>query len=341
MFALIAHAACAKIPGVCEKFVRKIANYINSSPKRSAIFREFCECFQKNNHKMLKLSDTRWLYRHACVKRVLESWDTIQHFLTDMVITQKSTSGENLLCMMQNVDIKAYLLFLKYILHFFNNFNIYFQAVETRIQLLQSKSMDLLTQISNFLKPEFLNDLLNIEFEKTATHKSLEDIRLGSECEEYLRKLIKDEHINIAEVIRRNCLEFYITAAKEIRKRLPVNDKFLSKLKVLQPQILFHNDRESSFNDIFFIAETIGSFDEMALKKEWFSLHSDFTIMEKQNLSLLNFDNMWKEILQYQYSTNVIKFPNLKYLLNAIRALPNSNADSERVFSFLTDVKRN
>jgi len=69
-------------------------------------------------------------------------------------------------------------------------------------------------------------------------------------------------------------------------------------------------------------------------------LHSDFTIMEKQNLSILNFDNMWKEILQYQYSTNVIKYPNLKYLLNAIRALPNSNADSERVFSFLTDVKR-
>jgi len=137
--ALIAHAACAKIPGVCEEFVRKIANYINSSPKRSAIFREFCECFQKNNHKMLKLSDTRWLCRHACVKRVLESWDSIQHFFTDMIMTQKSTSGENLLCMMQNVDIKAYLLFLKYILHFFNNFNIYFQAVETRIQLLQPK----------------------------------------------------------------------------------------------------------------------------------------------------------------------------------------------------------
>jgi len=275
------------------------------------------------------------------VKRVLESWDNVQHFLTDMVMTQKSISGENLLCMMQNVDIKAYLLYLKYILHFFNNFNIYFQAVETRIQLLQPKSMDLLTKIStNFLKPEFLNDLLYIEFEKTATHKSLEDIRLGSECEEYLRKLIKDGHINIVEVIRRNCLEFYITAAKEIRKRLPVNDKFLSKLKILQPQILFNNDRETSFNDISFIAKTIGSFDEIALRKEWFSLHSDFTIMEKQNLLILNFDDMWREILQYQYSTNVIKYPNLKYLLNAIRALPNSNADSERVFSFLTDVKR-
>jgi len=131
---------------------------------------------------MLKLSDTRWHCRHACVKKVLESWDTIQHFLTDMVTTQKSISRENLLSMMQNVDIKAYLLFLKYILHFFNNFNIYFQTVEMRIQLLQSKSMDLLIQIStNFLKPEFLNDLFYIEFEKTATHKSLEDIRSGCE----------------------------------------------------------------------------------------------------------------------------------------------------------------
>jgi len=106
---------------------------------------------------------------------------SIQHFLTDMVMTQKSTSGgENQLCIMQNVDIKAYLLFLEYILHFFNNCNIYFQAVETRIQLLQPKSMDLLIQISiNFLKPDFLKDLLHIEFKKTETHKSFKDIRLG------------------------------------------------------------------------------------------------------------------------------------------------------------------
>lgn len=48
---------------------------------------------------------------------------------------------------------------------------------------------------------------------------------------------------------------------------------------------------------------------------------------------------MWKEILQSQYSTNIDKYPNLKCLLNAVRSLPNSNADAERMFSILTNVK--
>jgi len=47
--ALAAHAACVKIPNSCEEFLRKIASYINSSPKRLAIFDEFCERFQDSN----------------------------------------------------------------------------------------------------------------------------------------------------------------------------------------------------------------------------------------------------------------------------------------------------
>lgn len=48
---------------------------------------------------------------------------------------------------------------------------------------------------------------------------------------------------------------------------------------------------------------------------------------------------MWKKILQSQNSINIAKYPNLKSFLNAVRSLPNSNADSERVFSVLSDIK--
>lgn len=109
--ALVAHAACAKLPQVCDEFLKKIANYVNSSPKRSAIYREFSEYFQEKSCKLLKLCETRWLSRHACVERILDSWDTIKHFLSEMVMSEKTTSGENLLCIMQNVETKAYLLF--------------------------------------------------------------------------------------------------------------------------------------------------------------------------------------------------------------------------------------
>ncbi|EFN72092.1 Zinc finger protein KIAA0543, partial [Camponotus floridanus] len=342
---LVAHAACAKIPAHCEEFLRKIASYINSSPKRLAVFNEFSECFQDTNRKILKLCDTRWLSHYLCIDRLLELWDSIKYFLNEIVVSEKTKSGEYLLSLMENVNIKAYYLFLKYVLNFFNSFNAFFQAHETRIHILQTKSVNFLVQISeHFLKPDLLKHLLtNLSFHKKENQISLDNVNLGPRYEEYLYKLVKEGHANVVTIIRQNCLQFYITAAEEIRKRLPVNNIFLHKLQVFQPDVaLFDKNRESSFNDVSFIAKTLHGFDEDGLKNEWFQLYSDSTIKKtikkKQNLSTINFDSMWKEILKRQSISNP-KYPNLKSLISTIRSLPNSNADPERTFSVLSDIK--
>jgi len=43
---------------------------------------------------------------------------------------------------------------------------------------------------------------------------------------------------------------------------------------------------------------------------------------------------MWKQIFKHAHG-----YSNLKSIVNAIRSLPNSNADSERIFSLLLDLK--
>ncbi|KAL6419528.1 hypothetical protein ACFW04_013786 [Cataglyphis niger] len=76
-------------------------------------------------------------------------------------------------------------------------------------------------------------------------------------------------HAEIIANIRKNCLQFYVTAAEEIKKRLSINDKFLSKLKIFECNLVLLNiDRETLFNDVSFIAEILDSFDENSLKKE-------------------------------------------------------------------------
>ncbi|XP_025267279.1 uncharacterized protein LOC105259571 [Camponotus floridanus] len=221
-----------------------------------------------------------------------------------------------------------------------------YATLETRIHLLQPKSVNLLFQVCrNFLKKEHLKPLsTNIIFSLKENQKAINKIILGSECEEYLNELTIKGHVNIVSTVRENCLTFYITAAEEICKRLPINDTFLSKLQVFgQYESLYNNNnRETLFNDISFVIKTIDKnddFDENALKQEWMTLPSDFTIAEKQRLSKLNFDNMWKEILQRRHTNNIIKYPNLTNVLNIIRSLPNSNADSERMFSLLSNIK--
>lgn len=169
--------------------------------------------------------------------------------------------------------------------------------------------------------------------------KNANEIFIGSDCEEHLNNLIIKGYIEVVKIVRQNCLKFYLTAADEIRKRLPISNYFLQNLQVFLPAVSLCNDnRQTSFQNVAFIAKTLCDFDEEALKKEWLNLPADFTEQEKQNLYELNFDEMWKEILQRQ-SNNNYRYPILRNILSAVRSLLNSNADPERPFSILTELK--
>lgn len=338
--ALSAHAACAKIPSFCDDFLRKIAHYINGSPKRSAIFKEFSECFEDKHLKILKLSDTRWLSHYTCVERLLYSWKTIRYFLQEMVVSDKTKSAEDLLSMMDNVELRAYFLFLKYVLNYFNSFNAYFQSTETRIHLLQLKSVDFLSHIcQNFVKKEFLKDVTTIgNFSHKDIQKDVDEIFLGSDCETYLKDLMEENHADTVMTVRQNCFEFYITAAEEIYRRLPIKNEFLQNLQVFHPAIALRSeDRETSLKNVFYISRTLGGFDEESLKEEWLQLPGDFNQSEKEIISKGNLDDTWQKILLNDTCGN--KYPTLTNLVSAVRSLPNSNADPERTFSILTDLK--
>jgi len=194
-----------------------------------------------------------------------------------------------------------------------------------------------LTDICNhFIKPEVLRNISNnFDFSNKENQNSLNEIYLGEDCEKYLHELITEGHTDIVAIIRENCLQFLETAAQEICKKLPIYDKFLSKLKVFEPNIALSDiNRESSFNDVVFVVQIFGGFDDNELRKEWFALHQGFTEEEKNELLRSDFDEMWKKIFKHNH-----EYHNLKSLLNTVRSLPNSNANAERIFSILLDLK--
>lgn len=103
----------------------------------------------------------------------------------------------------------------------------------------------------------------NIDFAQKGNQKPLIEINLRLQCEKHFNTLIQERRTDIVNNIRENCLQFYVITAEEICKRLLINDKFLSKLKVFEANLtLFDSDRENSFNDVSFIAETFGGFDQ-------------------------------------------------------------------------------
>lgn len=48
---------------------------------------------------------------------------------------------------------------------------------------------------------------------------------------------------------------------------------------------------------------------------------------------------MWHKIVTYKDFNDEIIFPNLKLLIEVVLSFPHSNAEAERIFSIVTDVK--
>ncbi|XP_066590784.1 zinc finger MYM-type protein 6-like [Prorops nasuta] len=346
--ALVASNACKTLPVECGNFIKKIVTFINGSPKRTAIFKDFQQSFEKETKNLLKYAETRWLSRHTCIERILEQWNIIHTFLLELMSENKSQAEEMLLSM-NNPETKAYLYFLENVLKKFNSFNAFFQASETRIHVLHKSCMKfLMFLLQKFIKPALLKDeilipyLRNIDFGRTDNQLPLQSIDIGPDCAEYLEDGLIEEKLNEEQIqlIRQNCLSFLIKASQEVRNRFPIFDKFLENLNIFQMEkALFDEDRETSSIKLLEICRLVGYFDEHSIKIEWTSLYSNETYDVKTYWSKLSFDNMWQAICSAKNSNKELRYPQLRALLNLVRSLPHSNAEAERCFSIIPDSK--
>lgn len=93
------------------------------------------------------------------------------------------------------------------------------------------------------------------------------------------------------------------------------------------------------FSDLTNIARHFGISDITNLTREWTILPKTFNDANKIILTNLKIDKMWKTIFEEKDLNNEPLFPNLEKLVYAALSLPHSNAEAERIFSIVTDVK--
>lgn len=65
----------------------------------------------------------------------------------------------------------------------------------------------------------------------------------------------------------------------------------------------------------------------------------NFDEQMKKELASLEIDEMWKNILNSKNFDGTKIFSNLESLVEVVLSLPHSNAEVERIFSIVTDVK--
>ncbi|XP_067217224.1 zinc finger BED domain-containing protein 5-like [Linepithema humile] len=253
--ALVVSRACEKLPESCKNLIRGVSTYISGSAKRCAILGEFQAFFNVERNKILKLSNTRWLVLHKCVVRLLNNWEVLKNFFILAVVEDKLKSAEIILNQLNDNCIKAYLLFLKYSLNFFNEFNALFQARKVLIHTLFENSQQLIREIAqNFIIPEALKCIVNFNINDKKNIKNINNIYVGPECESLLETL----SLECAQEIKLNCLEFYITAVRKMLKRLPYRDTVFEQLMFLQPKVALYDESRIQFKNLTFIATRIG-----------------------------------------------------------------------------------
>jgi len=100
-----------------------------------------------------------------------------------------------------------------------------------------------------------------------------------------------------------------------------------------------HQEGRNIIKDLNNIAAHFDFCDKSGLSFEWQILPTIFNNEEKNSLSNLEVDDMWNKIFEKKTCDGKPLFPNLEKLVYAVLSLPHSNAEAERIFSIVTDVK--
>ncbi|KAK3910199.1 Zinc finger protein 862 [Frankliniella fusca] len=306
--AKVSKNACAKLPLHVEEHLRLVSTYMNDSPKRSSELREFQAFYEEKLKKMLKPSGTRWLVLQHCVDRYLELHKSLTAFFELRCFEdrdKRDKDAQKILHELKNPFTKAYLQFLNYALNVTNDFNALFQSRTS---------------------PE--------------CWETLSSLKPNSAHPEAVKQLERDRL-----AFRQKCLDFYVTAVQEIQKRLPLKDNVIQGMSFLDPGVLFAPSARSGPTGMSGIDAVVSQFKEKlelnitAVAHEWRRIPNIISGERREKWSSLAVEDMWAEIREMKDGFGDKMFPNLVKLAEVALVMPHSNAEWERVFSIVTDVK--
>ncbi|CAK1583027.1 unnamed protein product [Parnassius mnemosyne] len=336
---LCASSACKELPRRCEDLAREIYAFFKSSSKRQCQFAEFQEFLKLKPHKMLHLSQTRWLSLVAVVERILEQWDALKLFFTNTWLSEKLVSTEIIFNNLNDPFIKLYFNFLAWILPKFTEFNKFFQSENVVITSLNDKIHEIYRDILLcFLKRDYVmkHELESINFVNEEMWLRNEQMYSGVRVMNDLKNLeISRSKLELNKFFS-VCRNFLVTSAKEIKKRYRMNDPLLSKLHILHPANAASSKFRESVPSIFSLIELLPrvvQMDNMSLiqniDNQWRNLPAKFNELDLT----LPIDKFWSELHLCQDYRELSQFA-----LDTL-CIPHSNAQCERVFSHVNLMK--
>ena len=210
--ALCASHAVNVLPSFLETFLKDVSSYLSRSSKRKRDFMAIQQVVRVVPHKMVKLSQTRWLSREKVLSTVIEQYDALILYFEKECKTDKVDGVRKIFDTLTNCGIKHMLLFLQYILQKVNAINTEFQSEQFRLHQLYTMITSEYKSILNcFIKEEILlaKNLSEIDPQDIRSQKPISDVYLGGQCfSQLLNDSLQDEsgcYLKLCGRSGRNC----------------------------------------------------------------------------------------------------------------------------------------
>lgn len=113
---LCASEAAKTLPIQCEDLIRNIYTFFSHSAKRKNQFKEFHGFCNTKPHKLVHVSQTRWLSLHQAVARVIEQWRPLSLYFSSKAVEQRLLTVHNVSDALNDPSIWCYFHFLDYVL---------------------------------------------------------------------------------------------------------------------------------------------------------------------------------------------------------------------------------
>ena len=338
--ALCASYASKFLPSWLEVLVKSISLYFSHSCKRQQTFKMIQDVVQLPTHRVLKLSQTRWLSRGQVLARILEQWDALILFFQSEAPLDKIDGASKIHEQMVTPGTKHMLLFVKYVVGKIDQMNTEFQAEDMRLHVVYSRISDQYrTLLAMFVRNDVLRNktLIDVDPLDSSCYMPLSDIEVGGRCESLLAK----EPLGPNETrFRLDCQKYLKELCNQIKKRFCFQESsVLARLNVLDVKVaLSAESRPRSVTPLAVSFPSVVAEDELDMLQDQWKL----LLTSKESISsicMLKPEQFWWKLGEVQDGNGQSMFGVLSRLMCCLMSLPVSSACVERIFSQVNMIK--
>ena len=321
-----------------DQFCLDLHALFKYSAARRESYREVQHELEVEVHNFQQHTEVRWVSLGPAIKRVIEQWDAICVFVTDLgkdaKSVPKSINYRRVATMLSGVQkgvTKVTLEFLNNVTALFEEFLTACQNSGPQIHVLYDRICELLLKLmgrclkQTAIKNAYGKDLVAIDCKDVKNQLPDQELVVGDEARRSLSSLDANRKKAVILGIR----AFFTASISYLQAKLPLENGLLRELCCLNPR---RRQRKSTLAYIQAISRKLQpQVDVSHVADEWKMYQAD-DIVEELDASE-SADHYWNKVFSAQAPDGTMKYIHLPQVVKSGLVLAQTNADSERSLS--------